>query len=133
VERRVVRAGGQPASAPWWTLVFVVVGGLLFLGALNVVGGLIVQATYGMQSGTSAALVLVSWTFGLLRLALLVRVLSSWFQISPWSRWIRWSYVLTDWMLVPIRRLLPNFGPLDLSPLVAYFLLGILQSILGIP
>src|SRR6476620_1483838 len=31
VERRVVRAGGLPASAPWWALAFVVIGGLLFI------------------------------------------------------------------------------------------------------
>jgi YggT family protein len=133
VERRVVRSGGQPSSAPWWTLVFVVVGGLVLIGLLNFIGGLILQAMFGMRSGTSAALVFVSWTFALLRLALLVRVVSSWFQISPWSRWIRWSYVLTEWMLAPLRRVLPAFGPLDLSPLIAYFALGLLQSVLGVP
>ena len=38
VEQRVVRAGGQPSSAPWWTLVFVVVGGLLLLWLLDFIG-----------------------------------------------------------------------------------------------
>src|SRR6185312_15999362 len=31
IERRVVRVGGLPSSAPWWALVVVVVGGILLL------------------------------------------------------------------------------------------------------
>src|SRR5512142_1715839 len=35
VEARVVRAGGNPQSAPWWTLVFVVIGGIILLSILD--------------------------------------------------------------------------------------------------
>jgi len=62
-----------------------------------------------------------------------VRVISTWVRISPYSRWVRWSYVLTDWLLEPIRRLLPRFGALDVSPLLAFFLISLVQSALGIP
>jgi YggT family protein len=37
--------------------------------------------------------------------------------------------VLTDWILEPLRRVLPPFGPLDLSPLVAYFILWIAERV----
>jgi uncharacterized protein YggT (Ycf19 family) len=36
--------------------------------------------------------------------------------------------MLTEWLLEPLRRLLPPFGPLDLSPMVAYLLLWIAQQ-----
>ena len=36
VERRIVRAGGQPSNAPWWTLAVVVIGGLLLVTLLQV-------------------------------------------------------------------------------------------------
>ena len=72
---------------------------------------------------------LVAWTFGILRIALVVRVVSSWFRISPWSAWIRWSYRLTEWMLAPLRRIVPAFGPVDVTPLVAYILLVIVQGV----
>jgi hypothetical protein len=39
--------------------------------------------------------------------ALIVRVLSTWLPVSPYSKWIRWSYVLTDWLINPLRRLIP--------------------------
>jgi YggT family protein len=127
VERRIVRSGGQPQNAPWWTLVVVVVGGLLLIAGLNFAGGWLAQAAFGMQSARGAALVLVTWAFGLLKLALVVRVISSWFQISPWSKWVRWSFILTEWMLAPLRRVIPTPGGLDLTPLIAYFALSLVQ------
>jgi len=130
IERRVIQSGGQPANAPWWTLVIVVVGGLVLIAALNFLGELIAQAAFGMTSVRATILVLLGWTFGLLRLALLVRVIASWTRISPWSKWIRWSFVLTEWMLAPLRRVIPAFGGFDVTPLVAYFVLYLLQGVL---
>ena len=132
IERRVVRRGGLPTSAPWWALGVVVVGGLLLLALLEFLGRLFLQVAWGASSPGRFGLLLVSWTFTVLRVALIVRVISSWFQISPWSKWIRWSYVLTEWMLAPLRRIVPAFGPVDITPLVAFILLLILQSILRI-
>jgi YggT family protein len=133
IERRIVRAGGQPSNAPWWTLVAVVVGGLLFVTALDFLGRFLTQALWGFSSPGRLGVLAISWAFGLLRIALIVRVISTWFQVSPYSRWIRWSYVLTEWMLAPLRRMLPLFGPMDLSPLVAFLLLSLVQRALGIP
>jgi uncharacterized protein YggT (Ycf19 family) len=39
------------------------------------------------------------------------------------------AWLLTDWLVEPIRRRLPPFGPLDLSPLVAYFALVLLRAL----
>ena len=38
---------------------------------------------------------------------------------------------LTDPVLRPLRRILPNFSGLDLSPLVAFLLIFFIQSIIG--
>jgi YggT family protein len=133
VESRIVRSGGNPKNAPWYTLVFIIVGGLILFALLDFLGTVIAQVGWGMSSPGRFGLLLVSWAFLLLKVALLVRVISTWIGVSPYSRWVRWSYVLTDWMLDPIRRLLPRFGPLDISPLLAFFLLSLLQSALGIP
>jgi YggT family protein len=132
VERRIVRSGGQPASAPWWSLVVVVVGGLLLIALLEFLGRFFLQLFWGISSPGRFGLLLVSWTFAALRIALIVRVISSWFQISPYSRWIRWSYVLTEWMLAPLRRIIPTFGPVDVTPIVAFLLLALLQGLLRV-
>ena len=125
VERTVVRAGGTPASAPWWALVFVVVGGIILLELLKFIGRMLSELTGAASAGPGGVLVfLASATLTLLQIALLVRVVSSWVRISPYSRWIRWSYGLTEWLLAPLRRVIPTIGGMiDISPIVAYFLL----------
>jgi YggT family protein len=131
IERRVVRAGGQPSSAPWWTLVGVVVGGLLVVALLDFLQGAFASLAVGTQSPLAFLRLTVAWAFAILRIALIVRVFSSWFQISPYSKWIRWSFQLTEWMLGPLRRIVPMFGPIDITPIVAFLLLAILQRIVG--
>jgi len=133
VERMVVRAGGRPSTAPWWTLVAVVVGGILLITLLGFAGSVLAQVMFGIQDPRSIPTLLLSWAFSILRLALIVRVISSWISISPYSRWVRWSYVLTEWMLAPLRRIIPLIGMIDITPIVAWFLLSILQSVFGIP
>src|SRR5262245_61486879 len=124
VERRVVQAGGLPTSAPWWALVAVVVVGLLFLGALNLIASQWARVMFASEQGSLGLFhLVVGWTFSLLRLALIVRVISSWIRISPFSPWIRWTYPLTEWLLRPLRRFIPNVGMFDVTPLVAYLVL----------
>lgn len=131
VERRVIRAGGSPQSAPYWLLAVVVLGGLLLISLVRWSIGF----TYSLGSLASAPLriqllTLLSWIFTILRLALIVRVIASWFSVSTYSKWMRPVAVLTDWILEPLRRVLPPFGPLDLSPLVAYFILWIAERVI---
>ena len=131
IERRIVRSGGQPSAAPWWALVVVVVGGILLITVLNYLGSLIGEVAFGVTSPARFAALLLSWTLALLRIALIVRVVSTWIQVSPYSVWVRWSYVLTEWMLAPLRRVIPNLGPVDITPIVAYFLLVLVASMVG--
>lgn len=130
VERRVVRAGGRPASAPLWALGGVVVGGLLLIALLDFVTRQLGFAASAVSTGPRGVLVLlVGWTFALLRVALIVRVISSWVGVSPYSKWVRWSYGITEWMLAPLRRVIPLLGGIDITPIIAYLLLSLLEGI----
>jgi len=133
IERLVVRAGGLPTAAPWWALVAVVIGGIALISILNLLGDILYQIVIIGQQPREAPVILLSWAFSILKLGLIVRVLSSWLPISPYSKWIRWSYVLTDWMIVPLRRLIPSIGMIDITPIVAWFGLALIQRLLGIP
>jgi YggT family protein len=131
MERRVVRAGGVPASAPWWMLVLVVVGGIVLLSLVQFVFGQVIGAAAAASAGSMGIVALVvSWTFGLLQIALLVRVLSSWVSGSPHSPWLRWAFVLTEPILAPLRRIVPTLGMIDITPIIAYFLLRLLQGLI---
>jgi YggT family protein len=133
VERVILRAGGSPTSAPWWALVAFAVFGIALIELLNFIGGILYQVAVVSTQPSQAPMLLASWAFGLLKLALLVRVLSSWFPISPYSKWIRWSFVLTDWIITPLRRVVPAIGMIDITPIVAWFLIALVQRLLGIP
>jgi YggT family protein len=131
IERRVIRAGGTPASAPLWALAAVVIGGILLLTLLDVIRVEVVRSIVASQGGAAGIFhLLVSWTFTILRFALIVRVISSWLPISPYSPWIRWSYALSEPILAPLRRIVPGLGGLDITPILAYFLLSIIESVL---
>jgi YggT family protein len=131
MERRLVRAGGTPAAAPWWTLALVVVGGLVFLSALEFVHDQLYLLFVGSRAGGARGLlqVLVRWTFSFLQLAIFARVIASWVGGSPYSKWWRWAFVVSEPILRPLRQVLPTLGPIDISPLVAYFGLGLLQGV----
>jgi YggT family protein len=131
VERKVLRAGGTPASAPLWALVAVVIGGIIIISVLDFVRAEVVRAMYFSNQGSAGIFrLLVSWTFSILKIALLVRVVSSWLPVSPYSKWISWSFRLTEPILAPLRRVVPTLGAFDITPIVAYFLLGLIQSFL---
>ena len=129
VERRVVRAGGMPESAPWWTLVFAVIGTIVVVWLLGFLRSQILAVSMSSRAGAGGvAVLLIQWTFGILTLALIVRVISSWVGMSPYSPWIRWSFQLTEWFMAPLRRVVPTIGVIDITPIVAYILLRLLRG-----
>lgn len=130
MERRLVRAGGLPTNAPWWTLAATVVGGMLLLYTLQFVLGLVLGLLGAASQGSGPlVLELVRLTFAALQLGLFVRVLSSWFGLSPYSRWVRWAFALTDWFINPLRQVVPPLGMFDVTPIVAYFALTLVQQL----
>src|SRR5216117_3209412 len=131
IERKVVRAGGTPAAAPLWALAAVVIGGILLLTLIDVIRLEVVRSIIATSEGSAGIFhLLVSWTFTILKAAIVVRVISSWLPISPYSAWVRWSYRLSEPVLQPLRRVIPALGGLDITPIVAYILLNVVESLL---
>jgi len=128
IERRVVRAGGLPSSAPIWALVGAVILGVILVSGVDWVLGSIVSLWFAATSGPMGLFVfLVRLTFGVLQLALLVVVVVSWLPISPYSPWVRWAFALTEPILRPLRGIVPSLGAFDITPIVAYFVLQIIE------
>jgi YggT family protein len=76
---------------------------------------------------------LVSLAFTLLMGAILIRVIASWFGIGRYRKWMRPIYAATDWLIEPIRRILPPFGMFDFSPMVAWLVLYVVRGfVLGL-
>jgi YggT family protein len=134
LERRVIRFGGSPQDAPLWLLGVVILGGLVLLSLTNWVLGMV--GTLGAMAYASPRdwiRVLVSWTFSLIMLAIFVRVIASWFGVSEYRRWMRPLVFLSDWIVQPIRRILPPTGMIDFSPMVAWLVLWVARGfVLGL-
>lgn len=64
-------------------------------------------------------------------LVVLGAVIASWFRLSPDHPVSRLSNLLVEPVLAPIRRMLPSFGGLDLSPIVLIFGIHFLRRLLG--
>ena len=98
---------------------------------LDFVRNQLFAASVSVGTGPRGLLLLVlRWAIGLLQIALIVRVISSLVRISPYSRWVRWSFVLTEWLLAPLRRVIPPLGMIDITPIVAFFVIQLIGGAL---
>ena len=131
VERRLVRSGGNPVNAGWWLVLVTAVVGLVVLALSRWVMGLARDVNFAAHGGARGVYVLiVVWGYYLLVGALIVRIVGSWFGMFQYNRWIRPAYLLTDWLVRPIRKILPPFSGWDWSPLAAWLLLWVLKRVL---
>ena len=134
IERRLVRAGGNPVHAGWWLVVGVAVTGVLLLSLLDWLGRVALRISAAAHGGPRGLLAAgVALVYSVLVIALLVRVIGTWFGLFRYSRWMRPAYALTDWLVGPISRVVPPLGAVDWSPLVAWLVLWVLrQSLLSL-
>jgi len=131
VETRLVRAGGNPVHAGWWLVVAVAVAGVLLMTLWNWLVDTAYAVTAAFAAGPRAAMALaIVVAYRIIVAALVVRVLAGWFGYFRYARWLRPAYALTDWLVEPIRRVLPPAGGLDWSPLAAWLVLWVLKRVL---
>ncbi len=130
LERRVIRFGGNPQDAALWLVGIVILGGLLLLSLVNwllgMAGAVGALASAGPRDWIR---ILVGWAFTLVMTALFVRVIVSWFGVSEYRPWMRPLVLLTDWIIRPVRRILPPAGMIDFSPMVAWLVLLVARNL----
>ena len=69
-------------------------------------------------------------------IVLLARVILSWFPLQPGTVMAQVAsviYQLTEPIMGPVRRVIPTIGMIDISPIVIFFGLRIVQSAIGCP
>ena len=131
LERRLHGAGGNPQDAPLWLLGVTAVAALLLMAAVRWVFGTIAlldsMREADWRGWTGLAIIAAS---SILSVAIVVRIIGSWLGAGRYRPWMRPVYLLTDWLIEPIRRRLPAFGPIDFSPFLAYLLVLLVKSAL---
>ena len=122
IQRQLAQRGGNPAHAEWWLLGGTVVGGIVLISSVTWVTSAVMVATTGWRGVVYLAGQAVAWS-------LLVRVIGSWVGAGRHHKLMRPFYFLTDWIVEPLRKVIPPIGMIDVSPFVAYLLL---QFLLGL-
>ena len=66
----------------------------------------------------------------ILQVLILARVVISWVAPGSSNPLVEFVVTVTDPIMKPIQALLPRTGPVDFSPMIALFLIYILQNLL---
>jgi YggT family protein len=85
-----------------------------------------------LADAVSSVKTFVNVFIGLYWLVIFVYILTSWLRLpySPWlNRIQRFLYDVSEPYLRLFRRVLPSFGPLDLSPMIGIIFLWILDRV----
>ena len=65
-----------------------------------------------------------------LSIAIFARVILSWFPTQTNNPIVVFIYAITEPILAPIRRYVPKFGMLDLTPMIALILILFIETLL---
>jgi YggT family protein len=64
----------------------------------------------------------------IMQIAIFARALITWFPIGPDNPLVRVLHEITEPVLAPLRRVLPRFGMIDLSPMIAIIIILVIQQ-----
>ena len=78
----------------------------------------------------NALMQLIAFFLQILTFAILARSILTWFPMSPGSAVTNVLMMVTEPILAPLRRIVPKFGMLDLTPLIAIILLTVMSRAL---
>jgi YggT family protein len=131
IETWLLKRGGSPDAAGWWLVGFAIGGGLVVVTVADWLLGIFFVAGRAATQGPAGILQLVIY-YGsnIVILALFVRVFASWFGRDRFTPWLRPFYVLTDWIVQPLRRIVPPIGMIDITPIAAWMLILVIRNLL---
>jgi YggT family protein len=130
VRRALAGFGVEPKLAPLITILLVILVGWfavqLASSFLNTLAGILLAA----QMGAFMAVIgyALYGLLGVYSLLIFFRIIFSWGMVSYANPVMRFLVNATDPLLVPLRRMIPPLGMLDISPIVAFIILWLFQA-----
>jgi YggT family protein len=136
VRRMLIGFRIEPRVAPFVAVVLIIVFGyLIFMFAeniLNTVAGILYALSRQWTGAPVAIIGYVLFGFlGLYTLLIFLRILFSYLTTGYGNRWVRFMFRSTEPLLAPLRRLIPTVGMFDVSPIVAFIILYLLQFVVA--
>lgn len=130
VRRALLGFHVDPKYAPLVTILIAVMLGWFFVQLLASVGNTLQGVFFSLDK--RAVIPMIGYLlYGLLTfysLLIFMRVIFSWVTVSYSNRLMRFLINSTEPLLGPLRRTLPLLGVFDISPIVAFFIVWMLQA-----
>ena len=73
---------------------------------------------------------IINIAFQILIMIILIRIILSWFPHNPYNPLIRIVYQISNPILNPIRHVISPIGGLDISPIIAIFIIQLIKNII---
>ena len=130
VRRALVGFGVDPKYAPLVTILITILLGWVLL---QLIAG-ITQTLAGVLDSLARHNVprlighVLYGMLGLYSLLIFIRIIFSWVMLSYSNRLMRFLFNVTEPLLAPLRRMVPPVANFDISPIVAFIILWLLQA-----
>ncbi len=136
VRRMLVAMRVDPMIAPIIAiLIFILVGFFVIQissGSLNTIAGVMFALTSGKPNWSIAVMgYLLYALIGLYELMIFARIIGIWFSVSYANRAMRFLSRTTEPFLAPLRRAIPPISMFDISPMIAFLILWLLQAVVA--
>jgi YggT family protein len=121
--------GMDPKFAPLVLILIVILLGYFILQLVGTIAGTLTGVIISAQRGAMIT-VLGFLLYGLLSiyaLLIIIRIVFSWGMVSYRNRVMKFLVDATEPLLGPLRRMIPPFGRMDISPLVAILIIWLFQ------
>jgi len=124
------QVGIDPKFAPLVVILVSILLGYFFLQLIATIATTLNGVISSVLSGAIVS-VLGFILYGLISIYILLifmRIIFGWGMVSYTNRLMRFLVNTTEPLLGPLRRIIPPLGPLDISPIVAFFILWLFQA-----
>jgi len=124
------QVGIEPKFAPLVVILVSIVLGFFLMQLITTIAMTVEGVIFSAARGAIPSL-LGFILYGLITfysLLILMRIVFSWAMVGYGNRLMRFLVDATEPLLGPLRRMIPPLGRFDISPLVAFFILWLLQA-----
>jgi YggT family protein len=130
VRRAIMGFGFQPNLAPLVVILIAILLGWFAVQLAQSILGTARGVLISVQEQRLIALVghIIFGALSFYELLIFMRIIFSWGQVSYGNRLMRFLVRATDPLLVPLRRIIPPLGMMDISPIVAFIIIWLFKQ-----
>jgi YggT family protein len=130
IRRGLMGFGVDPKYAPLIAILMMIVLGWFSLQLIASVTNTVAGIMYSLERHLVVPIIgyVLYGLVSLYILMIFIRIVFSWGMASYSNRVMRFLVDLTEPMLAPLRRMVPLVGNFDISPIVAFIILWLLQA-----